>query len=96
MFDAPHRAGLTEGERVSLAIRPEQVLLGTEAEGMPSRLRASVRDISYQGAIIRYRLDLHGQILIAETPNRGGRAEYNPDETVTVAWPVDAGEILAD
>ena len=95
-FDAPAREGLAEGAEVSLAIRPEQILLGDEAHGMPDRLRASVRDISYQGAVIRYRLDLHGQALIAEAPNRGGRTVFAPNDDVALAWPPSAGEILID
>ena len=95
-FDAPAREGIGEGAEVSLAIRPEQVLLGDEADGAPVRLRAKVRDVSYQGAIIRYRLDLHGQELIAEVPNRGGRAVFGPNEEVEIAWPSVASEILAD
>ena len=95
-FDAPAREGLAEGAEVSLAIRPEQILLGDEAHGMPDRLRASVRDISYQGAVIRYRLDLHGQALIAEAPNRGGRTVFAPNDDVALAWPSSAGEILTD
>ena len=95
-FDAPSRDGLAEGAEVSLAVRPEQILLGDETDGMPDPLRASVRDISYQGAIIRYRLDLHGQALIAETPNRGDRAVLSEGQDVTVAWPSAASEILVD
>ena len=95
-FDAPARDGIREGVEVSLAIRPEQILLGDEADGMPDQLRARVRDISYQGAIIRYRLDLQGQTLIAETPNRGGKTVLSQDEEVPIAWLPAAGEILLD
>ena len=95
-FDAPVRDGLAEGAEVSLAIRPEQILLGPEAGRVPDQLHASVRDISYQGAIIRYRLDLHGQVLIAEAPNRGGQTVFSLNEEVAVAWPSSASEILTD
>ena len=96
VFLAPDHAGLATGAEISVTIRPEQVLMGTDADGMTNRLCASVRDISYQGAIIRYRLDLHGQILIAEAPNRSGQAVFGPGESVSVAWPSSASEILAD
>ena len=95
-FDAPSRAGLAEGQEVALAIRPERILLGEEARAAPDALRASVRDMTYQGAIIRYRLDLAGQPIVAETPNRGDREVLTASDEVAVAWQPVAGEILAD
>ena len=95
-FPFPRREGLVAGAEVSLAIRPEQVLLGAEAEAAPESLPARVRDLSYQGAILRYRLDLEGQSLIAETPNRSDRRVYTPGDEVRIAWLSGCGEILVD
>jgi hypothetical protein len=71
---APPRAGLAAGQRVKLVIRPENVFLdGSEAGQF--RLPAVVDAKIYQGALIRYRLTVAGQRLVAEVQNQVGRAQ---------------------
>jgi putative spermidine/putrescine transport system ATP-binding protein len=90
---APPRAGLAAGQRVKLVIRPENVFLdGTEASQF--RLPAVVDAKIYQGALIRYRLTVAGQRLVAEVQNQVGRAQPEAGSRVTVHWYPERTEIL--
>lgn len=90
---APPRAGLAAGQRVKLVIRPENVFLdGSEAGQF--RLPAVVDAKIYQGALIRYRLTVAGQPLVAEVQNQVGRAQPEAGSRVTVHWYPERTEIL--
>jgi putative spermidine/putrescine transport system ATP-binding protein len=90
---APPRAGLAAGQRVKLVIRPENVFLdGSEAGQF--RLPAVVDAKIYQGALIRYRLTVAGQRLVAEVQNQVGRAQPEAGSRVTVHWYPERTEIL--
>ncbi len=97
MFQAPLREGLAVDNEVSLALRPEQILLDNEA-GAPgaNELKARVIDSTYQGSIIRYRLDLGGQTVVAERPNRADVGVLNTGSEITISWKPEATEILLD
>jgi putative spermidine/putrescine transport system ATP-binding protein len=75
---APPRAGLAAGQRVKLVIRPENVFLDGSEVGQ-FRLPAVVDAKIYQGALIRYRLTVAGQRLVAEVQNQVGRAQSEAD-----------------
>ena len=96
-FQAPLREGIAVDNEVSLALRPEQILLDDEA-GAPgaNELKARVIDSTYQGSMIRYRLDLGGQTVVAERPNRAGVGVLNTGSEVTISWMPEATEILLD
>lgn len=49
-----------------------------------------------QGPFIRYRLDLGGQTVVAESTNRADRAVLEDRAEVAVAWQPDDSEILPD
>ncbi|MEZ5666814.1 MAG: ABC transporter ATP-binding protein [Alphaproteobacteria bacterium] len=95
---APRNGPLNAGAEVALVIRPERVLVGPEAEAASAadlnRLTARVLDHSYQGAFIRYRLDIDGQIIVAEAPNRSDRAVLPDQARVAVAWPAAGTALL--
>ena len=83
------------GSAANLVIRPENVLMGPEAEdaGVP-RLSARVLGETYQGAMLRYRLALGDQELTAERQNQAHLARFGPGETVTIGWEPQRARLL--
>ena len=91
---APARDGLAAGRRVKLVIRPENVLLDDAAADGLARLPAVVVSRIYQGALIRYRLEAAGQLLVAEVQNQAGRPQHDTGSRVTVSWRPERTEAL--
>ena len=93
-------AGWRAGTAAALALRPEQVRIapaGTDA-GLPNSFAGKVRDFLYIGDVTTYIVDLpNGQRLQALLPNSApGRAKFfEVGDAVTVAWPAEAGAVLA-
>jgi spermidine/putrescine transport system ATP-binding protein len=92
--------GLPAGFRAALALRPEQVQIvapGT-ASAHPNHFAGKVRDFLYIGDVTTYLVDLpNGQRLQALLPNSApGRAKFfEVGDAVAVAWPAEAGVVLA-
>ena len=94
---APRRDGIAKGQPVGFVVRPERVLIGAAAEAVRGpRAQATVMGRSYQGAIVRYRMRLEGQEIVAEVPNRPDQPDLADGSAVTVGWTVESGEILLD
>ncbi|WP_332692230.1 ABC transporter ATP-binding protein [Bosea sp. (in: a-proteobacteria)] len=76
----------------TLALRPERLAIGAEAEGCANRFPARVEHVSYLGALldIDVRLTEHDRMLL-QLPNRQGAAEPKPGDTITIGWAEDAG-----
>ncbi|WP_332685887.1 ABC transporter ATP-binding protein [Bosea sp. (in: a-proteobacteria)] len=76
----------------TLALRPERLAIGAEAEGCTNRFPARVEHVSYLGALldIDVRLTEHDRMLL-QLPNRQGAAEPKPGDTITIGWAEDAG-----
>jgi len=76
----------------TLALRPERIAVGGEADGLPNRFTAKVEHASYLGALldIQVSLDEHDRMLL-QIPNRPGLPEPQPDESITIGWAEDAG-----
>ncbi len=76
----------------TLALRPERLAIGAEAEGCANRFPARVEHVSYLGALldIDVRLTEHDRMLL-QLPNRQGMAEPKPGDTITIGWAEDAG-----
>jgi putative spermidine/putrescine transport system ATP-binding protein len=91
---APPRTGLATGQRVKLAIRPENVFLDGADGRAQFRLPAVVDAKIYQGALIRYRLSVAGQHLVAEVQNQVGRTQHESGSRVSVYWYPERTEIL--
>ncbi len=91
---------LSVGDSAALVLRPEQVLLADEAEAASGddlcRLTGVVLDHTYQGAFVRYRLDVSGQTLIAEVANRVDRDVVPDGSTVPLAWRASGAGLLAE
>jgi putative spermidine/putrescine transport system ATP-binding protein len=91
---APPRQGLASGQAVKLVIRPENILLDEPGHEGDVRLSAVVEAMIYQGPLIRYRLALGGQTLVAEVQNQAGRPRHAPGNQVTLCWPPARTEVL--
>ncbi|WP_210526155.1 ABC transporter ATP-binding protein [Rubellimicrobium arenae] len=86
---------LPRGSAAKLVIRPENVLMGPEAADRNlTQLPATVIGESYQGAMVRYRLRLGSQELVAERQNQAHLARWRPGETVTVGWDPGRARLL--
>ena len=92
--------GIGAGAQAALVLRPEQVLLGEEADAAEgshlSRLPGVVLDHTYQGSFIRYRLEVGGQTVVAEVANRADRTVIADGASVAVAWRAEGAGLLAD
>ena len=99
---APARKGLTQGQNVGVVIRPEHILLQSDAEnlratGQPvNSIETNVVDETYQGALIRYVLDAGGTRFVAETQNRPDRATAAIGGRMAIAWLPSSSAILVD
>lgn len=88
-------AGVEPGMEVTVAIRPEKMLLGDKGE---NKLRGVVQDIAYLGDISIYHLRLpSGRVIQAQVTNRvrGGGAHPVWDDEVTVSWNVASATVLS-
>ncbi|POR51761.1 ABC transporter ATP-binding protein [Bosea psychrotolerans] len=76
----------------TLALRPERIAVGGEAQGCPNHYEAKVEHASYLGALLDIHVSLseHDRMLL-QIPNRAGVAEPKPGETITIGWAQDAG-----
>jgi putative spermidine/putrescine transport system ATP-binding protein len=76
----------------TLALRPERLAIGPEAQGCANRFPAKVEHVSYLGALldIDVRLSEHDRMLL-QLPNRQGGIEPKPGDMITIGWAEDAG-----
>ncbi|MDC0868024.1 ABC transporter ATP-binding protein [Paracoccaceae bacterium] len=84
---APVRVGTKLNDEVILAIRPERVLIAAEAKSAPDNaLQLPLKSVTYQGSLIRFQMDLGGQELVAEVPNRFGTPDFDSGAMIDVGW----------
>jgi putative spermidine/putrescine transport system ATP-binding protein len=85
------------GPRV-LAVRPENLLLGGEAEGVETVLEANIEAVTYLGAITEATLTLPGgERVVAHHQNRTGSGlRLTVGDTIRVGWRTDATQLLID
>jgi len=98
---APPREGARKGERGVLAIRPEQVRIGSPDthHDLKNHFTGRVHDLLYVGDITTYIVELpNGTRVEALLPNSApGRATFfEVGDAVRVAWRHDAGNFLRD
>ncbi|MBB5753961.1 ABC transporter ATP-binding protein [Prosthecomicrobium pneumaticum] len=87
-------AGLAEGAAAKLVVRPENILIGTALREGDARLPATVVSETYQGAIVRYRLAVGDQEIVAERQNQAHVERFAPGTAVTIGWAPDWSETL--
>ncbi|MFT4162022.1 ABC transporter ATP-binding protein [Shinella sp.] len=94
-FPLPTRGpeNLNAGQPAKLVIRPENIVIDPGAD-VTVRFPATVLGESYQGALVRYRLAVGGQEIVAERQNSVGNARFLPGASVTVGWDPGRSEAL--
>jgi len=94
---APRTRDVAVGDRVSFAVRPENVRLGPVADGgSTNTLEGDLKSEAYQGALIRYEVEVGGQTVVAEVQNRPDSPGYAPPQALAISWPVESTALLVD
>lgn len=88
---------ISKNAAARLIIRPENVLMGAEAEaqGVPL-VTATVVDETYQGAMLRYRLNVAGQDIVAERQNQMHLDRWSRGDQVRIGWAQRRARLLPD
>jgi putative spermidine/putrescine transport system ATP-binding protein len=79
------------GSIIKLVVRPENVKINAVGTGFP----ATVVSESYQGALVRYRLTVGDQEIIAERQNQSHMARLSPGQKMGVTWDPARVAVLA-
>ncbi|RWX70672.1 ABC transporter ATP-binding protein [Mesorhizobium sp. M2A.F.Ca.ET.039.01.1.1] len=91
-------AGLSQGQRISYAIRPEKIdVSATPSEGQSNCLKGRVVDIAYVGSISIYHVEVaQGVTIKTQTTNahRLSRRDFTRDDEVWLSWADTAGLVL--
>jgi len=77
--------GLAPGDRAVLSVRPEQVVLRPEGDGMTNVFAARVEEMIYHGDHTRVRLRLPSGLEIFAKDHRHASA-VSPGQTVPIGW----------
>jgi putative spermidine/putrescine transport system ATP-binding protein len=94
---APRNRDIHVGQRVHFVVRPENVRLGNGgASPKENTLPGTILSQSYQGALIRYEVDVGGQTMISEVQNTPDVRIPAPRSPVHVGWPVASTAIITD
>ncbi len=81
---------LASGSSVKLVVRPENLIISEPGTGLP----ATVVSETYQGALVRYRLSVGGQDMVAERQNQSHVARLSPGQICGVSWDPERSEVL--
>ena len=95
-FEARARAPIAPGTRAKLVVRPENVVV--DASRLPAgtvTFPATVLSETYQGPIVRYRLRMGGQEVVAERQNQAHQPRFAPGAAVLAGWDPERCEALA-
>jgi ABC-type Fe3+/spermidine/putrescine transport system ATPase subunit len=72
---------------VTLVLRPESIVLGSECAGLANVFAGVVEKTIYLGLATRYYVNLGERVsVVAESQNRSGRPRPARDERVVVGW----------
>ena len=86
--------GLSPGAAAKLVVRPENILMGSALGPTDAHLEASVISEIYQGALVRYRLKVGDQEIVAERQNQAHVERFPPGAEVTIGWDPEWSEAL--
>ncbi len=78
------------GDRTTMSLRPERVVVGPDKGNVPNVFQAKVVELIYLGDHIRTRVSFAGQDeFVVKIPNSSEHAHLKPGEMVTVGWKAD-------
>ncbi len=87
----PAQAAASAQETATLALRPEDVIVGHQKEAAVGSLPAIVSEVVFLGEAVKYFLRLaDGQTLTAKMLRRQHDAAVGAGSSVTIHWPADA------
>jgi putative spermidine/putrescine transport system ATP-binding protein len=97
------RAGLAEGARAAIVVRPERVRLsadavrGQDTEPVGGRLAGSVREAIYVGAARKYVVECAGGLrVLVQAPAGQPGGEVAVGTRVELSWPMSHGVVVPD
>ncbi|MGE0717952.1 MAG: ABC transporter ATP-binding protein [Alphaproteobacteria bacterium] len=80
-------AALAPGDRTTLSVRPERIVVQPDAGMVENRVTARVEELIYHGDHVRARLALPGaDDFVVKLPNVGENAVPTPGSAVDLAW----------
>jgi spermidine/putrescine transport system ATP-binding protein len=91
--DAP----LADDQPVTIAVRPEKVVLAQPGAASGTGLSGIIREMVYLGTDTRYVVHLlSGERVVARVQNAPGRGrdDFHVDDTVAVSWELDDARVL--
>jgi putative spermidine/putrescine transport system ATP-binding protein len=75
------------GDRTTLSLRPERVVLNPAAGSLENIFEGTVRELIYLGDHLRTRINVCGNDeFIVKVPNAAGRLKINKGEKINVGW----------
>lgn len=78
------------GQRATLSLRPERVMVGPQSGRLPNNFDATVEELVYQGDHIRTRIRVCGyDDFIVKIPNSSSRARLQNGESIRIGWDVE-------
>ncbi|HXG16630.1 MAG TPA: ABC transporter ATP-binding protein [Calidithermus sp.] len=95
---APRRPGVTAGQRVTLAVRPERVrLLAAGEPAADNTVGGTIDSANFQGTAVLYRIACDsGRRLLALEPNDRGGGIRPVGTRVRAGWSTDDGVVLTE
>lgn len=80
-------AQLSVGDHASLVLRPEHLVVGNKSgDDNRNRVLASVKNIVYQGATIRFELEFADQMIVGAMSNLPGSSNFKIEDQIEVSW----------
>lgn len=100
-LDAPHPGRLNAGQRIRIGVRPEKLLISTEApqQGSYVTTRGVVEDLAYYGNHCVYRVRSHtGRVIQVNSQNYRRSAELllEWDDEVFLSWDSSCSVVLTE
>jgi spermidine/putrescine transport system ATP-binding protein len=96
---APTIEGLSEGQSITIAIRPEKISVGAPDAAPPDRIPGRVEEVVYIGTDTRYIVRLpNGMNVVSRVQNLGQGAviHYTPGTEVALIWEPSTARILTE
>lgn len=84
---------VSAGERVTIALRPERIVLGEERGD--NRVEATIEEIIYVGEATKFRVRVHGErILSVKQPSRLETMRWQRGDRVLLSWRAEDAVLL--
>jgi spermidine/putrescine transport system ATP-binding protein len=96
---ATSQPDLRPGQNVTVAVRPEKILLNSEARQDFNRVTGVVAGVVYTGSTTSFDIRLaNGDVITVRTQNVGLSTSnyYHPNDEITISWPFAATRVFID